>query len=185
MSGVTLVGYRGCGKTTVARLLARRLGLPAIDADDVLEARAGRSIAALVADAGEPAFRDLESEVLAELLAGPPAVLATGGGVVLRDVNRARLRSSGRPVIWLQADASVIRSRLAADPTTASRRPGLTGADPLAEVADALAARAPLYAEVADVAFDATSDGVERIVESIVGWLDAGRPSGTAPENAS
>jgi shikimate kinase len=104
---------------------------------------------------------------------------------VLRDVNRARLRSSGRPVIWLQADAGVIRSRLAADPTTASRRPGLTGADPLTEVADALAARAPLYAEVADVAFDATSDGVERIVESIVGWLDAGRPSGTAPENAS
>jgi len=185
MSGVTLVGYRGCGKTTVARLLGRRLGLPAIDADDVLEARAGRSIAALIAAEGEPAFRDLECAVLAELLAGPPAVLATGGGVVLREINRARLRSSGRPVIWLQADADVIRSRLAADPTTASRRPGLTGGDPLAEVAGAIAARAPLYGEVADVAFDAASAGPEQLVDRIVGWLDPGRRSGAAAEPAS
>lgn len=185
MSGVTLVGYRGCGKTTVARLLARRLGLPAIDADDMLEARAGRSIAALIAEQGEPAFRDLESAILAELLAGLPAVLATGGGVVLREVNRARLRSSGRPVIWLRADAGVIRARLAADPTTASRRPGLTGSDPLAEVADALVAREPLYAEVADVAFDAASVGPEPLVERIVGWLDASRRSGAVAEPAS
>lgn len=185
MSGVTLVGYRGCGKTTVARLLGRRLGLPAIDADDVLESRAGRSIAALIADEGEPAFRDLESAILAELLAGPPAVLATGGGVVLREINRARLRSSGRPVVWLRADAGVIRSRLAADPTTASRRPGLTGADPLAEVAGALVARAPLYGEVADVAFDATTDDAEQLAERILGWLDARRRSGTAAEPAS
>ncbi len=185
MSGVTLVGYRGCGKTTVARLLGRRLGLSAIDADDVLEVRAGRSIAALIADEGEPAFRDLESAILAELLAGPPAVLATGGGVVLREINRARLRSSGRPVVWLRADAGVVRSRLAADPTTASRRPGLTGADPLAEVAGALAARAPLYGEVADVAFDATTDDAEQIAERILGWLDASGRSCTAAEPAS
>lgn len=184
MSGVTLVGYRGCGKTTVARLLAGRLHLPPIDADDVLEARAGRSIAAIIAADGEPAFRDLESEVLAELLAGPPVVLATGGGVVLREANRVRLRSSGRPVIWLQADAGVIRSRLAADPTTASRRPGLAGADPLAEVADALAIRAPLYAEVATVAFDATSEPPERIAARIMEWLAAG-PSARAVEPAS
>lgn len=184
MSGVTLVGYRGCGKTTVARLLSRRLGLPIIDADDVLEARVGRSIAAIIAADGEPAFRDLESEVLADLLAGPPAVLATGGGVVLREVNRARLRSSGRPVIWLRADAGVIRERLAADPTTASRRPGLTGSDPLAEVADTLAARAPLYAEIADVAFDSAGDSPGRIAERIVEWLDAGC-TGRAAETAS
>lgn len=184
MSGVILVGYRGCGKTTVARLLARSLGLQPIDADDVLEARAARSIAALIAADGEPAFRDLESDVLADLLAGPPAVLATGGGVVLRELNRTRLRSSGRPVIWLRADAATIRSRLAADPATTSRRPGLTGPDPLAEVADTLAAREPLYAEVADVAFDSAGDRPERIAERIVEWLDAGC-SGGAAETAS
>lgn len=183
MSGVTLVGYRGCGKTTVARLLSRRLGLPIIDADEVLEARAGRSVAAVIAADGEPAFRDLETAVLADLLAGPPVVLATGGGVVLRDVNRARLRSSGRPVVWLRADAGVIRARLADDPTTASRRPGLTGPDPLAEVADTLAAREPLYAEVAAVAFDSTSDRPERIAERIIEWLDTGR-SDVAAESA-
>lgn len=175
MSGVILVGYRGCGKTTVARLLAARLHLPPIDADDLLEARVGRSIAAVIAADGEPAFRNLESEVLAEVLAGPPAVLATGGGVVLREDNRVLLRSSGRPVVWLQADAGVIRSRLAADPTTASRRPGLAGADPLAEVADTLAAREPLYADVANVAFDATSESPERIAARIVEWLATGR----------
>jgi shikimate kinase len=185
MSGVTLVGYRGCGKTTVARLVSRRLGLPLIDADDVLEARAGRSIAAVIAARGEAAFRDLESEVLAEVLAGPPVVLATGGGVVLRQDNRARLRSSVRPVVWLRAAAGVIRSRLAADPTTMSRRPGLTGADPLAEVADALAARESLYSEVADIAFDTSSDPPEGVAERIVEWLDAGRLSDPAAESAS
>lgn len=185
MAGVTLVGYRGCGKTTVARLLSRRLGLPSIDADDVLETRAGQSIAAVIALRGEAAFRDLEAEVLAELLAGPPVVLATGGGVVLRQGNRTRLRSSGHPVIWLRAAADVIRSRLAADPTTLSRRPGLTGADPLAEVADALAARESLYSEVSDVAFDTSSEGPERVTARIVEWLDAGGWSGAATEAES
>jgi len=185
MSGIVLVGYRGCGKTTVARLLAQRLGLPAIDADDLLEARVGRSIASLIADRGEAAFRDLESEVLAEALAGPPAVLATGGGVVLREANRERLRSSGRPVVWLHAGADVIRGRLAADPTTVSRRPGLTGADPLAEVTAALVARTPLYDEVADIAFDTTSEDPGRITDRIAAWLDAGHGPGPAGEGGS
>lgn len=173
MAGVTLVGYRGCGKSTVAGLLAPRLGLPCIDADDVLEQRIGGTIAALVAARGEPEFRELESEVLAELLAGPPVILATGGGVVLREANRGLLRASGRPVIWLRAEAGVVRSRLAADPTTATRRPGLSGGDPLDEVVEALTAREPLYAAVADVAFDTGAEAPGAIVERIVAWLAA------------
>jgi shikimate kinase len=134
MPRITLIGYRGTGKTTVAERLARRLSCSWSDADAVLEEKIGCSIAALVRDRGEPAFRDEESLVLEQLLSGFPGVLATGGGVVLRPANRAALRGCGRPVVWLTASADVVRGRLALDPTTASRRPGLTGGDPLAEV---------------------------------------------------
>jgi len=183
---LTLIGYRGCGKSTVANLLAPRLGVSAVDADDVVERRAGVSIATLIADRGEAAFRDLESIVLADLLAGPPQILATGGGVVLREANRRLLRDHGRPVVWLDAAADVVRARLAADPATAVRRPGLAGGDPLAEVADALAARAPLYRSTADVRFDAGGGSPERIVERIVEWLTDWKASiATSPEPSS
>jgi len=186
MTRLTLIGYRGCGKSTVAALLAPRLGVPAVDADDVLERRAGMSIATLIADGGEGAFRDLEAVVLAELLAGPPVILATGGGVVLREANRQLLRDRGRPVVWLDAAADVVRSRLAADPTTASRRPGLSGADPLAEVAATLVVREPLYRAAADVRFDAGAEPAERIVGRIVEWLaDWRHHAAPAPERAS
>lgn len=170
MAGITLIGYRGCGKSTVAALLADRAGLPWRDADAELERRLGCSIAALVRDRGEAAFRDEESLVLAGLLAGEPCVLATGGGVVLRPDNRDLIRRLGRPVVWLTAPAEVVRQRLAADPTTASRRPGLTGSDPLAEVADTLAAREPLYRECADAVFDTAIESAEQVVARILQW---------------
>jgi shikimate kinase len=185
MTGLTLIGYRGCGKTTVAGLLAPRLSLPWLDADELLERRVGQSIAAVIASRGEPGFRDLESDLLAEVLAGPPVILATGGGVVLRDANRARLRASGWPVVWLAADADVVRSRLAADPMTVVRRPGLLGNDPLAEVAVTIAAREPLYREVADVVFDTGAEPAERIVDQIVAWLATRSRDNAASEQIS
>ena len=185
MMRLTLIGYRGCGKSTVAALLAPRLGILVVDADEVVEQRAGMSIAALIADRGEAGFRDLESIVLAELLAGPPLILATGGGVVLRQANRELLRDRGRPVIWLDAAADVVRARLAADPMTAVRRPGLSGADPLAEVADTLAAREPHYRSCADVRFDTGVEPAGRIAERIVEWLATWDRSATAsPEHS-
>ncbi len=170
MAGITLIGYRGCGKSSVAALLADRTGLPWFDADTELERRLGGSIAELIRGRGEPAFRDEESRVLADLLAGDPRVLATGGGVVLRADNRELLRRLGRPVVWLTAPAAVVRQRLAADPSTASRRPGLSGGDPLAEVAETLAAREPLYRECADVVFDTAADPPAGIAERIMEW---------------
>ena len=178
MARLTLIGYRGCGKSTVASLLASRLGVAAVDADEVLERRAGTTIAALVAERGEAAFRDLESELLAELLAERSVILATGGGVVLREANRVLLRGRGRPVVWLDAAADVVRSRLAADPATAARRPGLSGGDPLAEVAVTLAAREPLYRSCADVRFDTGCEPPGLIAERIVEWLAAADGSG-------
>lgn len=170
MAGITLIGYRGCGKSTVAALLADRTGLPWLDADAELERRVGSSIADLIRGRGEPAFRDEESRVLADVLVGEPCILATGGGVVLRPDNRGLLRRLGRPVVWLTAPVAVVRQRLAADPSTGSRRPGLTGADPLAEVADALAAREPLYRECADAVFDTAADSPAEVAAKILEW---------------
>lgn len=168
---LTIIGYRGCGKSTVAELLSRSLGLPWHDADVVLEGRVGCSIATLVHDRGEDAFRDLEQLVLADLLAGPPAIIATGGGVVLRPANRRLLGAHGRPVVWLFAAADIVRRRLAADPMTVSRRPALSGDDPLDEVAATLIAREPLYRDSADVAFDTGPDSPQQITACIVAWL--------------
>ena len=147
---LALVGARGAGKTTVGRLVADRLGWRFLDADRVLEARAGRPVAAIFAAEGEAAFRDLEEAVLGDLAGEGSLVLATGGGAVLRASNRAALRRLGF-VAWLDAPPEVLADRLRADPT---ERPALTAAGTLAEVAAVLAARAPLYRAVADAVID-------------------------------
>src|SRR5437868_3606467 len=94
-----LIGYRGTGKSTVARHLGLKLGWEWIDADVEVELRAGMSIAAMFADEGELFFRDLESRVLNDLLRRERIVLAAGGGVVLRDENRAALRGAENKVV--------------------------------------------------------------------------------------
>ncbi len=186
MPRVTLVGYRGTGKSTVAALLAERLGCAWLDADAALEARLGTTIAGLVHGRGEPAFRDAEESLLRELLDSCGGVLATGGGVVLRPGNREALRGRGRPVAWLTAPADVIRGRLAADPLTRDRRPALSAAasvagDPLAEVDAALASREHLYREVADAAFDTACEPPERVAERIAAWLASDPRAGGRP----
>ena len=111
----------------------RNLGWDWVDADVEVELAAGRSIAAIFADEGEPAFRDLEAAVLADLIQRDHIVLALGGGVVLRPSNRTLIRQAGR-VVWLTATPQTIAARLAADATTSSRRPNLTAAGGLDEI---------------------------------------------------
>ncbi len=183
---VTLVGYRGSGKSALAAALASRLGCSWQDADDVLEAEAGESIAELIQRRGEPAFRAAEAGLLPRLLADEAGILATGGGVVLREENRRLLRERGRPVVWLMAPAEVLRGRLAADPATASRRPALGGGDVLAEVAAAVVEREPLYREVADGLLDVSADAPPRLAarldDWLAGWPAAARADKSRPE---
>ncbi|MFM8704603.1 MAG: shikimate kinase [Planctomycetia bacterium] len=180
MPRITLIGYRGTGKSTVAALLGDILGCGWCDADVVLEKKLGCSIAALVRERGEPVFRDEEAVVLGELLEGFSGVLSTGGGAVLRAANREALRKLGRPVVWLTAPADVVRRRLAADPATADRRPALAASpgggplgqgDPLAEVARALDHREPFYRECADFQVDTSIATPAAVAIQVADWL--------------
>jgi len=180
MPRITLIGYRGTGKSTVASLLGDTLGCGWCDADLILEKKLGCSIAALVRTRGEAVFRDEEGVVLAESLEHFSGVLSTGGGAVLRAENREVLRRLGRPVVWLTAPAEVIRRRLAADPTTAERRPALAApaaggliadGDPLAEVDSALEEREPLYRECADFSIDTSIAPPAAVAAQVVAWL--------------
>ncbi|HWE35486.1 MAG TPA: shikimate kinase [Isosphaeraceae bacterium] len=172
--GLALIGPRGTGKTTVGRLVAGATGRPFVDADRALEGRAGRSIAAIFAQAGEPAFRDLEEATLRDLVGRAGAVLATGGGVVLREVNRDALRRFGF-VVWLTADPAALADRLARDPAD---RPSLTGLGTIAEVAAVLEARAPLYRATADAVVATDGLDPEAVARKV---LDAWREGGLAP----
>jgi shikimate kinase len=164
---ILLIGYRGTGKTTVGQLLAAALGWEFVDADERIEAAAGRSIADIFAAEGEPGFRDREAAVLTELCAGDRRVIATGGGVVLRPANRELLRRSGF-VAWLTGSPDALWRRTQADPTTAARRPNLTAAGGVEEVVNLLAVREPFYREVASAAFDTDTRSPEQVAADIL-----------------
>ncbi len=172
--GVALVGYRGTGKSTVGRILADRLGRPFADADREIEARAGRPIRSIFAEDGEPAFREWEARVLADLTSGlPGGVVATGGGAVLAEANRRALRGFGL-VAWLTADPETLAQRLSHARGGLADRPPLTGAGTLAEIADVLAARAPLYREVAHVVVETAGRSPRQVAEAVFDAWAAG-----------
>jgi shikimate kinase / 3-dehydroquinate synthase len=106
---IVIVGFMGAGKTTVGHLLAEKLGLPFVDIDRVIEQRAGRSIPQIFESGGEPAFRALEHEITAELLAGPDAVLALGGGAVEHPATRLALRPSQVVYLQVRYEESMLR----------------------------------------------------------------------------
>jgi len=165
---VFLIGYRGTGKSTVARLLAERLDWQWLDADVVLEARHGRSIRQIFADEGEAGFREKEATLLGEFSQLRQTVIATGGGVILRDTNRQNLRAG--KVVWLTADAETIWQRLQADSTTAERRPALTVGG-RAEIEDLLRVREPWYRACADLVIDTAGRTPEQIVSVILACI--------------
>ena len=166
--GIALIGYRGTGKSTVGRIVAARLGRAFADADREVEARAGRPIRAIFLEDGEPAFREWEARVLADLagrLAG--GVVATGGGAILLEGNRRLLRDFGF-VAWLTADADTLARRLQASRRGVDDRPALTAAGTLLEIAGVLEARTPLYREVAHAVIPTADRNAERVADAVL-----------------
>ncbi len=164
---LTLIGYRATGKTTVARLLAEQLGWEWIDADVEIERRAGKPIAQIFAEDGEPAFRDLEARVISELCQRPRLVLAAGGGAPLREESRKAMRDNGQ-VIWLKALPETIHVRMTGDQTTATRRPNLTSLGGLEEIVQLLSQREPIYRESAHLEVDTEGKSPQAVTAEIL-----------------
>ena len=167
---LTLIGYRATGKTTLARRLALRLAWDWVDADVEIERRAGKSIARVFAEDGEPVFRDLEAAVIAELCRRPRLIVAAGGGAPLREESRRAMRNSGR-VVWLTATPETILARMTGDATTADRRPSLTNLPPRGEIEQLLSRREPIYREAAHLVIDTEGKSPEQLTEEILAGL--------------
>lgn len=139
-----LVGMMGCGKSTIGKILAKQLGYQFFDTDSVIEQVTGRSITEIFTTEGEAAFRELESQVLAELSARTRLAIATGGGIVLRQMNWSYLRHG--LVVWIDVPVMLLYDRLRGDDT----RPLLQAENPLQKLEQLMAERRSLYAQ-ADV----------------------------------
>ena len=170
---IALVGLMGVGKTTIGRRLAKRLERDFVDADEAVEAAAGRSVADIFADFGEAAFRDGERRVIARLLDDEtPIVLALGGGAFVNDETRALIKEKAVS-IWLRADMEILMERVLRKPGV---RPLLNTDDPRSVMEKLHAERAPIYAQ-ADIAID--SDAVShdataiRAYEALADYLEA------------
>lgn len=137
-----LIGMMGCGKTTIGHWLAQALGYQFFDTDQLIEASTGQTIPAIFANEGETRFRDLETQVLAELSPYFRLVIATGGGIVQRPQNWGYLHHG--IVIWLDVVPDLLITRLRADPNP---RPLLQTEDPYGTLLQLLDQRRPLYAQ--------------------------------------
>jgi shikimate kinase len=185
---IFLVGFRGSGKSTVGHLLARRLSRAFVDTDRLVEEAAGKSIARIFSDDGEPAFRALETSALERVClrveAGEPIVAATGGGIVLAESNRKRMRSAG-VVAWLHASAPTLSRRIALDPASESTRPALRpGGTSASEVAELLRIREPLYRDAASIEARADELSPEEVADRILSQLATPERSGRERGNA-
>lgn len=164
---VAFVGLPGSGKSSVGRQLARRLSWPFMDSDHVIEERIGLSIREFFEREGEDAFRDLEQTVVDELTAGSPCVLSTGGGAVLRKINREHLKQRTHAV-YLHSPPEEVFRRLRHD----RNRPLLQVADPLARLRELYALRDPLYRESARFVMETGRPSVASLVNMIADQLE-------------
>lgn len=165
---VVVVGPPGSGKSTIGRLLARRLGLTFADTDAVVEQRIGRTIADMFTTDGEDAFRALEREVVAEQLRAGHGVLALGGGSVLAEETRALLREHRVVALDVGLADGMRRTGMS------TARPLLAGVNPRATFRALLDARAPIYREVATVQVDTSRRSPNQVVAAVLAALGQG-----------
>ena len=149
---IVLTGFMGSGKSAVGRLVAKRLRFQFVDTDQLIVKRAGAPISEIFAKHGEEYFRDLETAELESLEHLRQCVIATGGGVIVKERNHAILARLGF-VVWLTASEDTIFNRVARN----DKRPLLQTEDPRATIREMLAARRPLYEKAAQFTLDTTT----------------------------
>jgi shikimate kinase len=160
---LVLIGYRGTGKSTVATLLAARLGMEVVGLDAEIVRQAGRPIPQIVAQHGWPHFRALDSEVTMRVAARDGLIIDAGGGVILRPENVGHLKRNGR-LFWLRASVPVIVARIG----SGTQRPALTAGQTFTEeVEDVLRERTPLYEAAADDRIDTDARSPEEVAEEV------------------
>jgi shikimate kinase len=166
-NNLILVGMMGAGKTTVGRMMARRLKRAFYDSDEQIERRCGVRIPVIFDIEGEAGFRAREAQAIAELCALDGVVLATGGGAVLSEDNRRRLAASGT-VVYLHARPGHLWQRVRHD----RNRPLLATPDPQKKLEELYAVRDPLYREVADIVIDTGKQSVQALARDLLARLD-------------
>lgn len=173
---VILFGYRGCGKSTVGRLVAGQLGLSFVDVDEQVRQRfGGLPIAQIWQRYGEPAFRAAEAELTEQLCREDGQVIALGGGTLMQPAARRAVEQLQRALrVFLDCQPQELLRRIQADPATAADRPALTRlGGGLEEIMTILEQRRPVYRAVADRILDVTSLSPEQAAEQIVAWYRA------------
>jgi shikimate kinase len=165
MSTIVLVGVPGAGKTTVGKLLAKELGRKFFDSDQVIEARAGKSVSDIFTEDGEPAFRKIEHDVIVELLESQDVVLALGGGSLGNEDTRSKVKNA--TAVWLVTGLAQAVDRVGMN----RNRPLLLG-NVRGQLADLMSAREPLYKEVATIGVDTSKLIPAEVVSEIVNELE-------------
>jgi shikimate kinase len=165
---IFLIGMMGAGKTTVGRMLARRLKLRFVDSDREIEARCGVKIPVIFEIEGEAGFRAREALAIEALAAMQGVVLATGGGAVLAEQNRRCLAARGT-VVYLSAKPEDLYERVRHD----RNRPLLAGGEPLARLRELHVQRDPLYRSVADIVLETGSQSVQALARQLLDRLEA------------
>jgi shikimate kinase len=158
---IVLIGYRGCGKTSIGRKLADRLWQPFVDTDDLVVKKAGKGIKDIFDQDGEPKFRQLEAEVIKDVAKLQEHVIALGGGGATRSENVKVLRDAGHKLIYLRCEPHELHRRIQLDPNSASTRPNLTGAGGVEEISAVMAEREPAYRAAAQAELDVTHLSVD------------------------
>jgi shikimate kinase len=160
---IVLIGYRGTGKSTIARKLGELLSMSVVGMDDEIVRRAGRGIPEVVAEHGWDHFRDIESELAAELGGRDNLIVDAGGGIIVRSQNVESLKKNGI-VFWLVADEKTIVGRIMGD----DQRPSLSGSKSFTdEVSEVLAERAPKYKAAADHSIDTAGQSADESARAI------------------
>jgi len=163
---IVLIGMRGSGKTTVGKILARKLGRDFIEMDELITQKAGLSIPGIVEKYGWEKFRDIEEEITDKVVERDSIVNATSGGVVTREKNIAKLKKSG-VVVWLKADIDTLFERIGED----SERPLLVGKTQREDMEITLNERKPLYQKAADLVVDTENKTPKEVAEAIIELL--------------